>query len=174
VTSTEDPDVAEAAAVAAAVAGGAADAEGAVGARPDKQAKRRRIHPRDLAAYLVASLADATSEDTEQSGAPSTPPAPPAPAPVDLAALESQIVALEAEKAKAVAEQQFLKAGDLLGEVNRLKEQRAAAAALVSEGGGATLEPPAAPPAAAAVEEGEAAEQPDASRRTVEVWTYME
>ena len=53
VQTVDDPDAAAAAAMEAAE--GAADAQGAVGVRDD-EAKKRRIHPRDLARFLVGCL----------------------------------------------------------------------------------------------------------------------
>ena len=60
----------------------------------------------------------------------------------DLRAIDEQIAALEADKAAAVAAQNFFKAGDLLDEIKRLKEQRTEMALASSTSGGAMVQPP--------------------------------
>ena len=145
-------DAAAKASVDAAVKAGNADAKGAIGKKADPEVKRRRIHPRDLAAYLVACLCGEASASTaaaapagERSAAKAT---------VDPAALDKEIGDLETAKASAVAQQEFLKAGELLEQMNRLKEQRAAleGSATGAAGGGKRV----------------------TAGSTVDVWTYVE
>ena len=120
VSAVADPDAAARAAVRAAVAVGAEDADGAVGTKADKEVKRRRIHPRDLAVYLVACLCGEAQAGSQggSDAAGST--------------LDKEIAALEKEKAAAVAEQEFLKAGELVEKIASLKEQLGAGAGIVS------------------------------------------
>ena len=130
-----EPDESEAEAVRAGVVAGEAEAKGAVGVRAGKEARSRRVHPRDLAAYLVGCL----------SGLPRSSAARGA----DVRALDAEIAGRESEKATAIAEQNFLRAGELLEDVKRLKEQRSA-----------TL--------------GRAQTSASKESSTVEVWTYVE
>ena len=65
----------------------------------------------------------------------------------EIGALDKEIGALEAAKVSAVAQQEFLQAGELLEKISRLKEQRAALEgnaqpATGAEGGGASPPPP--------------------------------
>ena len=147
-----DADRVDADAVKAGVKKGAEGAKGAIGVGSANEAdeeKRRRIHPRDLATYLVGCLSGAASLSTiEQPSGGSS----------DVATLDAQIVKLEKAKATAVLEQDFAKAGELLEEVTSLKSRRAETAQ-----------------AWAAKAEGEASrggERPSTS--TVEVWTSID
>ena len=116
VQSIADPDRADADALRASVAAGIEEAEGAVGVRPDEDAKKRRIHPRDLASYLVGCLSGDVAADSLSTASASSDEGG-----SDRAALEAQIRRVDEEKKAAVVAQDFVRAGELLEEANRLK-----------------------------------------------------